>query len=143
MGEYGSCCHEYKGDGPWCLRRHARGPLGSLELDEDCWNGYVRLFNPYLYSIVNIVTGNLLRRRLANAKKELAEQETSFAEFSTLQASEVEGWKKKVDAFEQDSKHPNPYELPKSGKLLDSLPLSNTNVSMSRPRPSGNPCSNR
>ncbi|KAJ7684861.1 hypothetical protein DFH06DRAFT_970627, partial [Mycena polygramma] len=56
-----------------------------------------------------------LRRRKDRAVAEKAEQQILFDEFSREQADKVPEWKAKVDAFEEDSKKPNPYEIKLTG----------------------------
>lgn len=68
--------------------------------------------------------GVLLLRRLADALTARAAQKAELEEFRRGQAARWKAWEGEVDAFERDSKAPNPFELPKSGtcrfKLNDS-----------------------
>ncbi|KAF7325870.1 hypothetical protein MKEN_00437800 [Mycena kentingensis (nom. inval.)] len=53
----------------------------------------------------------LLRRRLDNARNELATQEAEFTDFCQQQADDVPTWMAAVHAYEEDrDKAPNPYE---------------------------------
>ncbi|KAJ6472931.1 hypothetical protein C8R47DRAFT_987653, partial [Mycena vitilis] len=56
-----------------------------------------------------------LRRRKDRAVAEKAEQQILFDEFSREQSDKVPEWKAKVDAFEENSKNPNPYEIKLTG----------------------------
>ncbi|KAJ8469845.1 hypothetical protein ONZ45_g16753 [Pleurotus djamor] len=53
--------------------------------------------------------GQLLKRRLKNAKSERTIQQESFTIFSVKQVDRVAKWKKMVDDFEEDGSNPNPY----------------------------------
>lgn len=59
----------------------------------------------------------LLSKRLHAAIAERGVQQASFDIFASQQGSRVETWKEMVKEFEADGTKPNPYEVPKTGKV--------------------------
>ncbi|KAJ7482922.1 hypothetical protein B0H11DRAFT_1723465, partial [Mycena galericulata] len=57
----------------------------------------------------------LLRRRLDNARVELARSQEAFEAFSLQQAERVPEWKSMVEVFERDGTQKNPYEAEVKG----------------------------
>jgi hypothetical protein len=68
----------------------------------------------YRYSLL----GTTLRKRLLQARKELARQRDALQEFTLAQQGEVAAWKEAVDNFETGASTTNPYQLPHAGKYL-------------------------
>jgi hypothetical protein len=93
--------------GPVATSTREMGPGGWQDTLNDHWGhwNWVKL----------IGLGALLKKRLLRAIPERNFQRDSLATFTENQAEHVGEWKVMVEAFEADSKKPNPYELPKSG----------------------------
>ncbi|KAJ7358297.1 hypothetical protein DFH08DRAFT_953471 [Mycena albidolilacea] len=67
--------------------------------------------------------GTTLRKRLLQARKELAQQRDALQEFTLAQQGEVAAWKEAVDNFETGASTTNPYQLPHAGPTLKDIEL--------------------
>ncbi|KAJ7875574.1 hypothetical protein B0H14DRAFT_2568720 [Mycena olivaceomarginata] len=93
--------------GPVATSTREMGPGSRHDTLNDHWSHWNWL------KLVGL--GALLKKRLLRAIPERNFQRDSLATFTENQADHVAGWMAMVEAFEEDSTKPNPYELPKSG----------------------------
>ncbi|KAJ7695539.1 hypothetical protein B0H14DRAFT_3530148 [Mycena olivaceomarginata] len=76
--------------------------------------------------------GTTLRKRLLQARKELARQRGALQEFTQAQQGEVAAWKEAVDNFETGASTVNPYQLPHAGPTLKDIELELTREEQER-----------
>ncbi|KAJ7315538.1 hypothetical protein DFH08DRAFT_971894 [Mycena albidolilacea] len=76
--------------------------------------------------------GTTLRKRLLQARKELARQRDALQEFTLAQQGEVAAWKEVVDNFETGASTTNPYQLPHAGPTLKDIELELTREEQER-----------
>ncbi|KAK7018729.1 hypothetical protein VNI00_018289 [Paramarasmius palmivorus] len=105
----------WAGQGPIATSTTEMGPGSRHDTLDDHW-GYWNW-----EKLVGL--GTLLLKRLKLALEWREQHEASYRAYVINQPSNIPEWKRMVEEFEEDSRKPNPYELPKSGLTLQEARL--------------------